>query len=145
MNSTEVRLTLIGRHFLLPPIHDGATRRGPVAGAHAEIRNDGLHTAWTATRLLAAVMTFGASLALGRKEKGSATLVITYGNGIVTTRKLRTAELGAAQEYVARFNAYAKSLGRLGATPGPAIWDEVQQPLWGPGATASRPAQRWVP
>lgn len=96
---------------MLPPIRDGVTSRGPVLGARAEVQYAGLHNAWTATRLAAATFSMGMTLIFGRKQKGAATLVITYGNGAVETRRLRTKQLGAAQRYAAEFSGYAQTLG----------------------------------
>lgn len=108
MNATEIKLNIMGAHFWLPPIRAGRTRAGLVHGGHAEVQYAGLHKSWTATRLLGAVATLGASTVLGRKQKGSATLVVTYGNGAVRVRRLKAQELAAAQGYAAEFTAYAK-------------------------------------
>ena len=119
MNMTETKLNIAAASLLLPMIHDGQTRVGPVRGGHAELHYAGSHKAWTATRIALAVSTVGFSLILGRKEKGSASFCVYYGNGGSRLRHIRAKELRVAQRYADLFNSYAWALEQ-GVTTSPA-------------------------
>ncbi|MCT9010012.1 hypothetical protein [Streptomyces rhizosphaerihabitans] len=90
----------------------GETAQGPIRGGHAEFVDAGAHKAWTATRLAGSVLTGGASLAAGRKNKGAAVINVTFGNGAVQTYNVtpENATLRAANQYVTAFNALAGQL-----------------------------------
>ncbi|MFF9324029.1 hypothetical protein ACF1AY_04850 [Streptomyces sp. NPDC014776] len=92
----------------------GETALGPILGGHAEFVDAGAHKAWTATRLVGGVVTGGASLVAGRKNKGAAVINVTFGNGAAQTYNVtpENATLRAANQYVTAFNALAAQLAR---------------------------------
>ncbi|WP_327403841.1 hypothetical protein OG194_29670 [Streptomyces sp. NBC_01288] len=97
----------------------GETSLGPVLGGQAEFVDAGAHKAWTATRLAGGVVTGGASLVAGRKNKGAAVINVTFGNGAAQTYNVtpENATLRAANQYVTAFNALAGQLSNEAAQP----------------------------
>lgn len=80
-------------------------------GSHAELFTDNPHKSWTATRLAAGVVTGGQSMLLaGRRNKGTAVVHITFGNGSVQSFNVKPENVGRASMYVHAFNALASSL-----------------------------------
>ncbi|MGY6021782.1 hypothetical protein [Streptomyces spinosirectus] len=90
----------------------GETPRGPILGGHAEFIDAGAHKASTATRPVGGVATDGASHVAGLKDKGSAVINVTFGNGAVHTYNVtpENTTLRMASQYVTAFNALATQL-----------------------------------
>ncbi|WP_234354583.1 SHOCT domain-containing protein [Streptomyces sp. NRRL WC-3618] len=139
LHPTEKTMNTAAMMRLWPSSKFGMTGQGPVLGGQAEFVDAGAHKAWTATRLAGGVATGGLSAVAGRKNKGSAVVNLTFGNGAAQTYNVTpdSTALRAANQYVNAFNALAaqldneegpsSSIKEVQASPPLSVADEISK------------------